>query len=307
MLLRPATHAGTWYDALGRRLRAQFDGWWSQEPVAGARVLVGPHAGYAYCGERLAETYGSWDPAGCARVFILGPLHHVYFRNVARVAYYSGYETPMGVVRVDGEVVAALTAQGGFERMLAKADRDEHLFEMHLPALVYACERAGVEVPPVVPIMLGSGGERFEAQVAEALEGYMADPSNTFVVLSDFCHWGARFGYTAGVTAGFAEVAVGGALGEEVTEEAGGPTPIHEQIAQLDRKAMAVASGGSYEAWRWYIGETGNTICGERPLAVVLKGFGGRAKWQWVGYSQSGAVEEQSDLSVSYASGYAVA
>lgn len=48
----------------------------------------------------------------------------------------------------------------------------------------------------IVPIMVGSLTVEREAAYGELLAPYLTDPSNLFVVSSDFCHWGQRFRYT---------------------------------------------------------------------------------------------------------------
>lgn len=89
---------------------------------------------------------------------------------------------------------------------------------------------------------------------------------------------------------------------------------------------MDVLSSGSTKEWDDYIDETENTICGRKPLSIllhtieqvandrmVLNGFSSPAekdqwaKLQWIGYSQSSKAILLNDSSVSYASGYAVA
>ena len=77
---------------------------------------------------------------------------------------------------------------------------------------------------------------------------------------------------------------------------------------------MLVAGAGSVAKWDSYIETTGNTICGQKPVAVVLlllerfRASGGELAsdeaFQWLGYSQSSKVSSLSDSSVSYASGY---
>lgn len=48
----------------------------------------------------------------------------------------------------------------------------------------------------IVPILVGSLSPEREAQYGKLLAKYLLDPSNFFVVSSDFCHWGQRFRYT---------------------------------------------------------------------------------------------------------------
>lgn len=300
MLVRPATHAGSWYSADSASLHSQLSRLLApHKPQKGARILIGPHAGYTYCAARLAEAYGAWDTTGTKRVFILGPSHHVYFSDAARVLHYAAYDTPLGVVPVDRTVCGALAALKAFEYMLADTDDDEHLFEMHAPFVALRSQDAPLAI---VPIMISGLSARLREDVVEALLPYLQDEENTFVILLDFCHWGRRFGYTP-----FAAGECVGGVGK-----AG--DPLHEQIAALDHAAMDVAAAGSAAAWDEYIRATGNTICGQKPVAVVLRLVeelrrrGGRtasdAVFEWAGYSQSNAVTRASDSSVSYASGY---
>ena len=45
-------------------------------PPGGARAIIGPHAGYRYCGACAAYAYRQIDPSRVRRVFVLGPSHH---------------------------------------------------------------------------------------------------------------------------------------------------------------------------------------------------------------------------------------
>lgn len=312
-MLRPASHAGAWYSSDGGRLRSQLAKFFTAAasttgPVPGARVLVGPHAGYTYLGPRLAETFAAWDTSKVRRVFVLGPSHHVYFRNKALTSHYALYETPLGPLPVDTEVCAKLCelTLGAFGYMLLAVDEEEHSFEMHAPFIVYRAQQEKVDVK-IVPIMVSGLNKALKEKIVQELSPYFADEQNAFVVLLDFCHWGRRFGYT--------EYVPGKDLGEcsEYTESvarAPGANKIWQSIEFLDRKAMEIALVGSLAKWDEYIEETGNTICGQKPLAIVLrlleeaqalKGF------NWLGYSQSSQVTRPSELSVSYALGYVVA
>ena len=48
----------------------------------------------------------------------------------------------------------------------------------------------------VVPILVGSLSPEKEAKYGRIFAKYLADPSNLFIISSDFCHWGQRFRYT---------------------------------------------------------------------------------------------------------------
>ena len=48
----------------------------------------------------------------------------------------------------------------------------------------------------VVPILVGSLSPDKEVKYGRIFAKYLADPSNLFIISSDFCHWGQRFRYT---------------------------------------------------------------------------------------------------------------
>ncbi|RKP28520.1 UPF0103-domain-containing protein [Metschnikowia bicuspidata] len=311
-MIKPATHSGSWYSADPSILKKQLSGWFSMaaQSQSGSRVLVGPHAGYTYCGARLAETYSVWDLSKTKRVFILGPSHHAYFKDKVLLSLYEAYETPFGNVPVDTEICnqLKLLKDSPFQTMSESVDDEEHLFEMHMPFLVYRCQQDSAPLPKIIPILVSSLSTLCRQRVVDALSTYMDDPQNAFVVLSDFCHWGRRFGYTAYVP--------NNDLGEQVqySQAERNGVPIYKSIEYLDRSAMMLASAGSAAEWDSYIETTGNTICGQKPIGILLrlieryKKNGGLTVtdlvFEWLGYSQSSKAVEPSDSSVSYASGH---
>lgn len=247
------------------------------------------------------------------RVFILGPSHHVYFKNVAYLSGFDAYETPFGNLPVDTAVVKALTKHKVFKTMDSDTDEDEHSFEMHAPYIFKVTESLPQGTPKIIPIMISHGDSTFDEEVSSILSKYLADDENTFVVSSDFCHWGARFGYTAYTPTGSIESLTSLKANSKIPKEG---FEIHEAIEHLDKLATKVASKGSSKLWKEYIETTRNTICGQHPIRLVLRSIElvreqGRSndwgQFQWIGYAQSSQVISPAESSVSYASGYAVA
>lgn len=316
MSIRPATHAGSWYSGSASTLMLQLDAFTKlatpAQPVAGARVLIGPHAGYTYSGPRLSETFKAWDTTKVKRVFILGPSHHVYFKNKVLVSNYGYYETPLGNLAIDVETTRELTSRAGspFEYMSDDVDDDEHSFELHAP-FIYHATKALAAPPKIIPIMVCSTDDVLVERVRLALQPYFDTDENTFVISSDFCHWGTRFDYTgylrAAATLPLSSEDVPQLLHTRASKLVSADRPIHQAIAELDREALAVMSRGSSKAWESYISATGNTICGQRPIGIVLRlaeHSSGAGSFEWLGYSQSNKAVKLTDSSVSYASGY---
>ena len=336
--VRPASHAGSWYSNNGTRLKGQLDAYFAKARglvnslsdddtrgvIPGARMLVGPHAGFTYSGERLAETFNVWDTSKVKRVFILGPSHHVYFKNVVMVSKYDFYETPFGDLPVDVAITKELMAykpqfssrETLFKRMSEDVDDEEHSFEMHAPFIYYSCKDLEQGLPKIVPIMISSMDEKLNKDLTTALLPYFENDENHFIVSSDFCHWGSRFGYTKYLTSNSAtkdSLSEGDLISLNSHHKLkSSDLPIYKSIEALDKVAMKIANRGSYAEWKSYISATGNTICGQKPIGTILnllheyrKEHGGEG-FKWIGYSQSNQAQKVHDSSVSYASGYIV-
>lgn len=314
---RTATHAGSWYLGIKSKLDRQLDHFleavppsgpsYDSLPVPGARFLVGPHAGYAYAGKTLAETYKAWDVTGVKRVFILGPSHHVYFRG-ANLTQFAKYETPLGDVPVDVETTKKLYETGIFDYMSYSVDEDEHSFEMHMPFIYKMTCDSPEGVRPIVPILVCSTSSTYDNKLAHVLAPYFKGKENAFVISTDFCHWGRRFDYTSYTDSNSLKDLRSLSRVSKV-----GPNPIYKSIEFLDRQGMEAASLGSYDKWKAYLDSTDNTICGRTPLGILLKTIEETGhedpeygKLKWIGYAQSSQVTDVSDSSVSYASGFAV-
>ncbi|KAI3404558.2 hypothetical protein KGF56_002657 [Candida oxycetoniae] len=322
--IRPATHAGSWYSGDPNALKLQIQNLIASAqnrvglPVEGARVLIGPHAGYTYSGERLAETYNAWDTSTVKRVFLLGPSHHVYFKNHAMLSPFDYYETPIGNLQVDQAIIKELLLKRSlknpnkpiFKVMSQEVDEEEHSFEMHAPFISY--QAATSKTPPtIIPIMISGMDSEVQNDIAEALLPYILKKENHFVISSDFCHWGSRFGYMSILPN--EECSLNTLEKDLVSLEGlrgggGRNYKISSAISNLDKLALCIATNGSSLQWKQYIRISGNTICGQKPISIVLQLIeksgliqpedGG--VFQWIGYSQSNSARSVKDSSVSW-------
>ena len=77
----------------------------------------------------------------------------------------------------------------------------------------------------------------------------LKDPSNCFVISSDFCHWGQRFRYT------------------QYDQEAG---DIYQWIEALGKQGMDLIERLDAPGFASYLKRFGNTICGRHPIGVFL-------------------------------------
>ena len=74
-------------------------------------AIIVPHAGYIYSGETAASAYNQIDPnRKFERIFIIGSSHTMAFTGAS--VYCTGhYVTPLGIVKVDLELVNQLAKE----------------------------------------------------------------------------------------------------------------------------------------------------------------------------------------------------
>lgn len=311
-----------------------------QIPVPGIKAVIAPHAGYAYSGPAAAWAYGCIDPTHIERVFILGPSHHVYIRQCA-LSKAQEYATPLGDLAVDqhsmslrstpfsvqlvltpavGTAIGELRRTRQFVDMSMHEDEDEHSLEMHLPYIRKVFTNPHLQI---VPIMVGHVSQAAQASYGKILAPYLADPKTFFVISSDFCHWGVRFDYTY-YRPDRRQEAMFLRPFEAVPR---GKAQLWQSIRDLDLGGMNAISHGPHEpeagagtspktareaseAFAAYLEETENTICGAKPIGVLLAALaelemsGAVSEARFVRYEQSSQAQTIRDSSVSYASGF---
>lgn len=230
--------------------------------------------------------------------------------------------------------------------MSQSVDEDEHSIEMHLPYIhrllqLQLPNTPTAQYPPLVPIMVGSTSAGTEQAFGALLAPYLADPSNAFVISSDFCHWGSRFRYTyylpqaprpgpqlpmssdvlpqpgldhEKVLDSIEAASVGHALQRRDRISNREPA-IHESISAFDIATMTAITTGSARIFLDTIDRTGNTVCGRHPIGVIMaalevvtanKPTGEQGRFHFLRYERSSDAVDVDDSSVSYVSALAV-
>ena len=183
---KPAV-AGAFYPATAEEIRSMVSPWMhpcSDSPAS--QALIVPHAGYVFSGEVAASAF-SRIPRDHAykRIFLIGPSHRVGFAGASVDTLYDYASTPLGNIRIDAAMGEELIRKGdGAFTCRADAHDREHCLEVQLPFLQMVFE----EVPPIVPIVVGTQRLGVLQQIAEVLEPYF-NKENLFVISSDFSHY----------------------------------------------------------------------------------------------------------------------
>jgi AmmeMemoRadiSam system protein B/AmmeMemoRadiSam system protein A len=188
LLNRYPVFAGTFYPPDKKALEAELASLFSratQKELPGkVRCLIVPHAGYSYSGIVAASAYKS-IPADAAykNIFIIATSHRESFDGAS--VYSKGhYVTPLGLVRVNLEIAVALVEKHKNISFRASAHDREHSIEVQLPMI----QNSFAELPPIVPIVIGTSSVATARDLAAALLPYFT-PENLFVVSTDFSHY----------------------------------------------------------------------------------------------------------------------
>ncbi|KAF5671027.1 hypothetical protein FHETE_4283 [Fusarium heterosporum] len=323
MATRPAQKAGTWYEDDPTVLRQHLEGYLADVPesingdpvpIPGARIVIAPHAGYDFSGPCAAWAYKCLDLTKAKRVFVLGPSHTYYLEGCA-TATFGKYATPFGDLTVDQETVQEVKEAGYMENMPRTSEVNEHSLEMHMPYLYLRCEQtfgSPDKFPIIVPLLIGTNNGSEEKTYAKVLLPYFKDPSNAFIVSSDFCHWGRNFSYQVYSPSNSPSDLVKLRSSDPAPDD----PPIHETIRVIDEAAMEAVKSGSHDSFLASLRQTKNTVCGRHPIGVTLAalellkkepGFEDKCRFNVIQYNRSNMVQRPSEMSVSYVSAYALA
>lgn len=183
--VRPAAVAGLFYPADPVQLSAELRRLLAAvEPPAerpAPKVLLVPHAGYAYSGPVAASAYACLRPlAGrISRVVLLGPAHRVALRGLALPAA-ERFATPLGEIELDDQACARI-AYLPQVRTSEAAHALEHSLEVQLPFL-----QAVLGEFRLLPLAVGQASSR---EVAEVLERVWGGPETLILISSDLSHY----------------------------------------------------------------------------------------------------------------------
>ena len=181
---KPAV-SGSFYPSSAKEILSMTKGW--LHPVdakAAPQAVIVPHAGYVFSGEVAASAFNRIPKRHpYKRIFLLGPSHRVGFSGASVDTMYAYAETPLGRVAIDIETGKELLKTASFTCRNDAHDR-EHCLEVQLPFLQMMYE----EVPPIVPIVIGTQRLEILEDIADSLEPYFNE-ENLFVISSDFSHY----------------------------------------------------------------------------------------------------------------------
>jgi AmmeMemoRadiSam system protein B/AmmeMemoRadiSam system protein A len=133
MKIRTPYCAGTWYSNNPAELADELDEYLNdvKKENLNVKAIIVPHAGYMYSGRTAAHSFRQLS-GDTEKVIVLGTAHRYPLKG-ASVQDYDYYNSPLGKVKVSGDVKNILKEKNVVS--IEEADYEEHSIEIEIPFL----------------------------------------------------------------------------------------------------------------------------------------------------------------------------
>lgn len=149
-------------------------------------AIISPHAGYKYSGIVAGYSYKAIQNKNYDIAIILAPSHHFYL-NFFVIDDRDYFQTPLGFLKVNKDIINFLKNYPGFEISYRVQD-EEHSLEVQLPFLYYVTN-GKIEI---VPILYGEENRNFMIKMAEIIEKIISnfnDKKILLIISTDLSHY----------------------------------------------------------------------------------------------------------------------
>lgn len=143
--------------------------------------LIAPHAGYYFSAHVAGAGYRQVRDGGYDTVVLIGPDHAGAALGDLALPDFDAWRTPLGVVPVDSELVAAL---GERVRLRRVAGDSEHSLEVQLPFL-----QTVLSDFTLLPVMMGSQSPAACRDLGQAVAEVVRDRQALLVASTDLSHF----------------------------------------------------------------------------------------------------------------------
>jgi len=232
--------------------------------------VITPHAGYMFSGAGAAWCFKEIGESAFPDTYVIIGVNH---SGPVTCASDEDWETPMGIVKCDKELVSALEEKG------LPVDNDqhahEHSIEVQLPFLQFVSEDKKEDLKIVCIMVADSEHSKWANVISDAVSSL--GRSVVYICSSDFTHYGQNYGYVPfedDVPANLKKLDMGAV----------------EQIKKLDA-----------DSFLGFVEEKGATICGRCGIAVLIDLMKGK-KAELLHYYTSGNILGDYGNAVGYAS-----
>ncbi len=204
--------------------------------------VIAPHAGYQFSGPCAAWAYKEIAESRLSDVYILLGLSHQGFRSCISM---QDWETPLGIVKVEKEFGELVKKHTGL-KVNEEIHSEEHSIEVQVPFLQFA-RKDYLDRLRILPIIVSDDINPAEMGEAIAKAVKASGKKVTLIASSDFTHFGLNYRYFP-----FRD-------------------NVKENMYKLDKGAIDNIIKLDSSSFMEYIDETGATICGRVPIAVLIE------------------------------------
>ncbi len=185
--VRQSVIAGSWYPGSPTELSGMIQGFLERVPEQESKgqllALIAPHAGYVFSGQVAAYSYKLLEKQKFQSVIIISPSHQMRFPGVATYEL-GGFQTPLGVVPLDYDLIARIKKREARIVHLPEAHSKEHALEIQLPFL-----QTVMPGFKLVPLIMGEQDYSTCKWLADALADAVRGKSVLIVASSDLSHY----------------------------------------------------------------------------------------------------------------------
>jgi len=271
-IIREPAVAGSWYPGTEAELSATISNYFNavnSTADENVQAVIVPHAGWEYSGLVAASAFKQLMGRNFSTVLIIGPSHYEAFSGVA-LPNATHFKTPLGLVKLSPKIRILLSDKNF--KIDNAAHQPEHSIEIELPFL-----QKTLGDFELIPLLVGYQTNYEELmQITETLKKVI-DNKTLIVISSDFTHFGPNYGYTP------------------FTDN------LKDNLRRLDSGAVAYIENKDAQGFYDYIERTGDTICGARPITILLQMIQNTSlEVKELNYDTSGRMMNDYTNSVSY-------
>lgn len=184
--IRKPAAAGRFYTSNADQLRAEITAMLNNAPdtpITGKILAaMAPHASYVYSGDIAALTFKSIKDIEFDTIVIIG--HDVGGNAVAYTCPVDYFETPLGKIPVDTEMLGKLHAYDKGIKPASKVHSGDHTIEIQLPFLQVMNKKC-----TIVPIMFGMPSPENCKILAEAIKAASGNKKVFILASTDMSHY----------------------------------------------------------------------------------------------------------------------
>jgi hypothetical protein len=197
MTARKPIVAGQFYPGSEKQCRSEIADCIAEGPITAKlpeKIVAGivPHAGWTFSGDLAAMVFSAIEKANKAvDTFVIFGATHSHFGLAAAVYDKGSWFTPLGEIKIDEELAAAIIKKSKGAQANPEVHKYEHSIEVQVPFIQYIFKNA-----KIVPIMT-SPAEYAVGLGTDVAECIKSAPDKKIVCIgsTDLTHYGPRYGF----------------------------------------------------------------------------------------------------------------